>query len=69
MARAKNAAKEKAANGACCGEEKHYKMVMLGLFFVVAGLAFKIGLGVAEVSILLGILLMAKGALISADKM
>ncbi len=67
MPRAKSVSSEKAANITHCGEEKHFKMVMFGLFLVVAGFAFKIGLGLAEVLILMGILLMAKGALISAD--
>jgi len=67
MPRAKNVANGKILNSPIYGEEKHYKMVMLGLFLVVAGVAFRIGLGLAEVLILMGILLMAKGALISAD--
>jgi len=67
MAKMKNAIKEKTAVGTY-GEEKHFKIVMAGLFLVVAGLAFKMGLGLAEVLILVGVLLMAKGALISADR-
>ncbi|MFZ3077236.1 MAG: hypothetical protein WA139_02175 [Candidatus Aenigmatarchaeota archaeon] len=67
MAKARNVVKEKTMVGAC-GDEKHFKIVMAGLFLVVAGLAFKMGLGLAEVLILIGVLLMAKGALISADR-